>query len=287
MNYLKTGLLMALMAGLFLAIGGLVGGKSGLLIGLAFSLLFNFGTYWFSEKIAIGFARGVAVPRGGDLDWLHRLNDEFSRRAGIPSPNLYLSPDPQPNAFACGRGPGHASVCVNHGLIANLSQREVAGVLAHELAHVKNRDTLTMTIVASFASAIMFISRMAWFIPMGNSRDGEGGNPLAGLLVMILGPIAAMLIQMGVSRVREFEADRVGSEISGDPNALADALENLHAGTHAIESATAQPATAHMYISNPFNAEGLMALFSTHPPMRERVRRLRAMQGARQAATAF
>jgi len=277
MNYLKTGLLMAAMAGLFLGVGYLVGGQSGLIIGLVISLAFNFGTYWFSEKMALSFARAKPIERGGQLDWLHRLNDDFSARAGIPAPRLHLSPDPQPNAFACGRGPGHASVSLNAGLINNLSQREVAGVLAHELAHVKNRDTLTMTVVASFASAITFISHMAYFIPMGHSDDGEGGNPLAAILLLILGPIAAMLIQMGVSRVREYAADEAGARISGDPHALADALETLHKGTQLVHSPVAQPATAHMYIANPLTMHGISNLFSTHPPMQERVRRLRAM----------
>jgi heat shock protein HtpX len=272
MNYLKTGLLMVAMAALFLAIGALVGGKGGLVIGLAISLAFNFGTYWFSEKIALGFARARALEPH-ELPWLHQLNEQLSARAGIPAPKLYLSPDPQPNAFACGRGPGHASVCVNEGLVRNLSQREVGGVLAHELAHVMNRDTLTMTLVASFASAIMFISRIALFF----GGDSERRNPVALIAVMILGPLAAILIQMAVSRTREYAADAAGAKLMQDPLPLADALESLHRSVELVPSPIAAPATAHMYIANPLSGEGLASFFSTHPPMQERVRRLRSM----------
>lgn len=275
MNYLKTGLLMVLMAAIFLAVGYLLGGQGGLLIALIVSLAFQFGMYWFGGNLALSFARARPM-QPQEAPWLFQANEEICKRAGIPVVPLYISPDPQPNAFACGRGPGAAAICVNAGLLDNLSQREVVGVLAHEIAHVKNRDTLTMTIVAAFATAIMFLSRMALF--MGG--DEERPNPIALLAVLILGPIAAMLVQMWVSRVREFAADEMGARLLRDPHPLADALETLHRDTHVIPSATAEPATAHMYIANPLKGGGISSWFSTHPPMEERVRRLRTMRVA-------
>lgn len=273
MNYLKTGLIMVLMAAIFLAVGALLGGKSGLVMALFISLAFNFGMYWFGANLALSFARARPLEPH-EAPWLVQANEEICRKAGIPTVPLYLSPDPQPNAFACGRGPGAASICVNAGLLNNMSQREVIGVLAHEIAHVKNRDTLTMTIVAAMASAIMFLSRFALFF---GSNDRQGGNALAEILLFILGPIAAMLIQLWVSRVREFEADKTAALFLGDPHPLADALETLERGTQAIPAHTGDPAVAHMYIANPFSGRGLAALFSTHPPIEERVRRLRSM----------
>lgn len=272
MNYLKTGILMIVMAGIFLAIGYFMGGQSGMLLALIISLAFNFGTFWFSEKIALTFARAKPL-QPNDEQWLHQYNKELSERAGIPAPTLYISPDPQPNAFACGRGPGHASVCINRGLLDNLSREEVAGVLAHEIAHVANRDTLTMTIVASMASAIMFLSRFALFF----GGDEERPNPIALILIIVVGPLAAMLVQMAVSRTREYAADAMGARLMGNPLPLASALQSLHRGTQAIHPRTAEAATAHMYIANPFSAGAVSQLFSTHPPMEERVRRLMAM----------
>lgn len=272
MNYLKTGFLMIVMAGIFLGIGYLLGGQSGLVLALGVSVVFNIGMFWFSKKLALSMARAVPMPRG-EYEWLHRASEDFSKRAGIPKPELYISPDPQPNAFACGRGPNDAAVSFNKGLIDNMSQREVMGVLAHELAHIKNRDMLTMTVVASIASAIMWISHFALFFGGSDERP----NPLVAILIMLLGPIAAMMVQMAVSRSREYVADATGAEIMGDPLPLADALDTLGKTTKLIQSPAAQPATAHMYIANPLSGRSMMSLFSTHPPMEERIRRLRLM----------
>lgn len=277
MNYLKTGFLMVLMAALFLAVGYLVGGQGGLIIALAVSLVFNFATFWYSEKIALGFARAKPLD-SSQAPWLAQANQRLSERAGIPAPRLYISQEPQPNAFACGRGPGNASVCFTTGLLNSMSEREVVGVLAHELAHVKNRDTLTMTVVASIATAVMWISHMA--ILFGRGNNGQGVNPLAALLVFIVGPIAAMLIQMAVSRTREYAADEYAARLMGDPEPLASALESLGRQVPMIPSRTAQPETAHMYIANPLRMEGLAGLFATHPPVSDRVRRLRQLKFA-------
>jgi heat shock protein HtpX len=274
MNALKTGLLMVFVAGLFLAIGFLVGGKTGMVIALLLSLGFNFFAYWNSEKMALSFAKARPV-RTGELNWLVQANEEISLKAGIPAPTLHVSPDPQPNAFACGRGPGHASVVINQGLIDSMSEREVIGVLAHEIAHVKNRDVLTMTIVASVSSAIMWVANFAMFF--GGGDEEHGPNPLVLLLIMIVGPIAAMLVQMAVSRTREYAADETAAQLMGDGRPLADALRVLSRATHEIPSRTAQPATAHMYIANPLRGGGIASLFSTHPPAEERIARLARM----------
>lgn len=268
---------MVLMAALFLAVGFLLGGQGGLIIALAVSLLFNFVTFWYSENIALSFARAKPLDPS-QAPWLVEANKRLSERAGIPAPRLYVSPEPQPNAFACGRGPGNASVCFTAGLLNSMPQREVVGVLAHELAHVKNRDTLTMTVVASIATAVMWISHLA--ILFGRGSNGQGGNPLGALLVFILGPIAAMLIQMAVSRTREYAADEYAARLLGDSEPLASALESLARQVPMIPSHTAQPETAHMYIANPLRAEGLASLFATHPPISDRIRRLRSMKFA-------
>jgi heat shock protein HtpX len=272
MNAIKTGILMVVMAGIFFAVGYIFKGSGGAVVALALSLAFNFGMYWFSEAIALKFA-GAKPIQPGALPWLEQANVELSRRAGIPEPKLHISPDPQPNAFACGRGPGHASICINEGLISAMPHEEAVGVLAHEIAHIANRDVLTMTVVASMASAIMFISRFAFFF----GGDEDSPNPIAALAIMIVGPLAAMLVQMAVSRQREYAADEMGARLVGDPRPLASALQSLHAHGERVQSVTAVPQTAHMYISNPLAGGGLMALFSTHPPVEERVRRLLAM----------
>jgi heat shock protein HtpX len=274
MNTVKTGMLMVVMAGIFFLVGYIFKGYGGALLALGLSLAFNFGMFWFSEKIALKFAKAQEL-QPGQMPWLEQANAELSQRAGIPPARLHISPDPQPNAFACGRGPGNASICINQGLIHAMPQDQVIGVLAHEIAHIANRDVLTMTVVASMASAIMFISRFALFF----GGDEDGPNPIAAIAIMILGPVAAILVQMAVSRQREYAADEMGARL-GNPLPLANALESLHSYGQRVQSATAAPQTAHMYISNPFRAQGLMALFSTHPPVEERVRRLMSLQGA-------
>lgn len=272
-NYLKTALLLTVLGALFLFVGHLLGGTGGMMIALVLSLGMTAFSYWQSERLALSMARARPLSRQ-EAPWLHAANEELSVRAGIPTPPLYVSPDPQPNAFACGRGPGASSVCVTQGLLEAMSQREVIGVLAHELAHIKNRDVLTMTVVAAVSQAIMFLQYFAYFIPM--SRDDDGPNPLALLVAFILAPIAAILIQMAVSRTREYAADATGARLMADPMPLADALETLGRASQVIHSRTAQPATAHMYIAQPLSG-GLAGLFATHPPIEERIRRLRTL----------
>lgn len=272
-NYLKTAILLTALGALFLFVGHLLGGTGGMMIALVLSLGMTAFSYWQSERLALSMARARPLDRH-EAPWLHAANKELSARAGIPAPPLYVSPDPQPNAFACGRGPGASSVCVTQGLLEAMSQREVIGVLAHELAHIKNRDVLTMSIVAAVSQAVMFLQYFAYFIPL--SRDEDGPNPLALLVALILAPFAAILIQMAVSRTREYAADATGARLMGDPMPLADALETLGRASQLIHSRTAQPATAHMYIAQPL-AGGLASLFSTHPPIEERIRRLRGL----------
>ncbi|MDQ2985470.1 MAG: M48 family metalloprotease [Armatimonadota bacterium] len=274
MNALKTGILMVVMGGIFLAVGYLFKGMGGAIVMLGVSLAFNFGMYWFSETIALKFAKAQEL-QPGQMPWLEQANRDLSQRAGIPPARLHISPDPQPNAFACGRGPGHASICINEGLIQAMPEDQVVGVLAHEIAHIANRDVLTMTVVASMASAVMFISRFAFFF----GGDDDAPNPIAMIAIMILGPLAAILVQMAVSRQREYAADEMGARLVGDPRPLANALQNLHSFGDRVPSMTAAPQTAHMYISNPLRGGGLMSLFSTHPPVEERVRRLMSLQG--------
>lgn len=277
MSIIKTGFLMLLLSALLLAVGVMVGREGGLVVALVIAFVMNFGMYFFGEKIALAMAQARPLPRS-EAPWLYEAMEKFCRRAGIPPIPLYFSPDPQPNAFACGRGPGASAICVNAGLLNSMSQREVVGVLAHEIAHVKNRDTLIMTIAAAIGTAIMFLSRMALFF----GGDDERPNPIAAIAIMILGPLAALLIQMAVSRAREYAADALGAKLMGDPHPLADALETLGATVARIQPRTAHPETAHMYIANPFSSGGLVQLFSTHPPLQERVRKLRTNQYLRE-----
>jgi len=277
MSIVKTGFLMLLLSALLLAIGVMVGREQGLIAALVFSLLMNFGMYFFGEKIALTMAQARPLPRS-EAPWLYEAMEQLCQRAEIPPIPLYYTPDPQPNAFACGRGPGASAICVNAGLLNSMSQREVVGVLAHEIAHVKNRDTLIMTIAAALGTAIMFLSRMALFF----GGDEERPNPFAAIAIMILGPLAALLIQMAVSRAREYAADALGAKLMGDPHPLADALETLGATVSRVHSLTAHPETAHMYIANPLSGGGFLQLFSTHPPIQERIRRLRTKQYLRE-----
>jgi len=270
-NFFKTSILLVVLTGLFIGAGYLVGGQSGMLIALALGIAANVGMYFAGQTMALSMARAEPMPRSF-APWLFEANEKLCQRAGIPVVPLYLSPDPQPNAFACGRGPGKAAVCINQGLIDSMPPREVIGVLAHELSHVKNRDTLTMTIAAAVGSAITYLSYFGLFFGGGSRRD----NGWAVLLLWILGPIAAMLIQLAVSRSREYAADASAAQLMNDGSPLADALESLSNQTERIPSATAQPTMAHMYIANPLKGESIASLFSTHPPMNERIRRLRA-----------
>ena len=275
---MKTWVLLAFLSGLLLFIGQLVGGESGLMIGLGLALVMNVGSYWFSDKLAVKMARAQPADPGA-YPWFHQIVEELAARAGQPKPRLYVSPSPQPNAFATGRNPEHAAVCVNQGLIELLNRDEMEGVLAHELSHVYNRDILIGTVAATIATAVMFVSRIGLFF--GGGRNGEG-NPLAQILVVLLGPIAALLIQFAVTRSRETQADASGAELSGKPLALASALEKLERGGKVLAQrgvggtpAEASSAYSSLYISAPFGGLGQAGkLFRTHPPTEQRVTNL-------------
>jgi heat shock protein HtpX len=279
MNTLRTGILMAAMTGLFLAVGALVGGGTGMLIAFGIALAMNLFAYWNSDKVLLSMYGAKQVDAQSAPE-LYRLVEKLAATAQIPMPKVYITENPQPNAFATGRNPEHAAVCVTTGLLAQVSQEELAGVLAHELGHVKHRDTLTMTITAVIAGAISMLANMAFF--MGGSRDRDHPMGMAGmLLVTLLAPIAAMLVQAAISRSREFEADRAGAEITGRPMWLASALGQIERAAERTPNypADANPATAHMFIINPLHG-GLSGLFATHPSTEERIARLKAMAGA-------
>lgn len=279
MNYMKTALLLAALTGFVLAIGYLLGGQGGLMIALVVAMGMNFFAYWNSDRMVLRMANAREVGPT-EAPELYGIVQQLAERAGLPMPKVYVIDEDQPNAFATGRSPEHAAVAVNSGLLRHLSREEVTGVLAHELGHVKNRDTLTMTVAATLSGAIGMLATFGGLF--GGGRDENGRplmNPIVAIGAMILAPLAASLVQMAISRSREYAADRAGAEISGNPLWLASALQRLHEGTQAIPNATAEanPATAHMYIDNPLSAGGMRSLFSTHPPMEERIARLRAM----------
>jgi heat shock protein HtpX len=272
-NVLKTTLLLGVMSGLFLAIGELIGGGQGVMIGFVFAIVTNFASYWFSDKIVLSMYSARAVGPGDRLfDMVARL----AQRAGLPQPRVYVIPDPSPNAFATGRNPQHAAVAATEGILRILDDDELEGVLAHELAHVKHRDILTSSVAATLAAAIMLVSRLAFFF--GGSRDDrEGGNPLAAIAMMILAPIAAMLIQAAISRSREYDADAGGAAIAGSPHGLVTALQKIEAVAKQVPL-DANPATAHLFIVKPFSVQGLLGVFSTHPPTEKRIAALLQMR---------
>lgn len=273
-NLMKTAILMAAITGLFMAIGSVMGGQSGMMIALAIAIAMNFFSYWFSDKMVLKMYNAREVDET-TAPQFYRMVRELAERAQLPMPRVYLIQEDAPNAFATGRNPQHAAVAATTGLLRILNEREVRGVMAHELAHVKHRDILISTISATMAGAISMLANFAMFFG-GRSDDGRPANPIAGLLVMILAPIAASLIQMAISRAREFEADRGGAEISGEPAALASALQKIHRYAQGIplEAAERHPETAQMMIMNPLSGGGLRGLFSTHPSTEERVERL-------------
>jgi heat shock protein HtpX len=276
MNWIKTFFWMTVLTIVLVLIGGLFG-RGGLVIGLGVALVTNGIAYFFGDKMAIAAAQAQEVSPQ-EAPGLHRLADRLAAQYGVPKPRVYISPDPNPNAFATGRNPRHASIVVNEGLLRLLNDEEVYGVLAHEFAHVKNRDILISTIVAAMAGAITFISQFGLFFSGG--RDDRGQNPLGlvgALLLLVLGPIAALLVQLAVSRSREYEADHTGAEVSHDPLALASALRKLQRGSEAVPSPIAQPAFSHLYIVNPLSGQTLAGLFSTHPPLEKRIQRLEEM----------
>ena len=275
-NGLKTALLLGLLSGILLAIGEYFGGANGLVFAFVIAAVMNFGSYWFSDKIVLKMYRAQEVGAG------HRLYttvERLSRQAQLPMPKVYVIPDPSPNAFATGRNPSHAAVAATEGILQILSDGELEGVIAHELAHVRHRDILISSVAATVAAAIMMAARTAQFAAMfggyggrGDDRD-RGNNPIALLAMIILAPLAAMLIQAAISRSREFSADAGGAQIAGNPYGLADALRKIEAGSQRVPL-DANPATAHMFIVKPFSGAGLMSLFSTHPPTEQRIRAL-------------
>jgi heat shock protein HtpX len=273
-NNFKTVLLLGLLTGIILFIGSFWG-RQGLTIALVMSIAMNFASYFFSDKIALRMYRAEPVTRE-QAPQIHRIVDFLCSRAGIPTPKVYLIPDDSPNAFATGRDPQHASVAVTQGALRLLSEDELTGVLAHEISHVKNRDILISSVAATLAGMIMWIANMARFAAFfggGRDRDSEGGGALGGLVTIIVAPIAAMLIQMWISRTREYQADASGAEIAGSPHGLASALQKLENYSKRIPM-EASPNTAHMLIMHPFSGGALMNLFSTHPSTQKRIERL-------------
>jgi heat shock protein HtpX len=293
MNTFRTTILLAVLTALLIWIGDMLGGRQGAVVALVIAGAMNFFSYWFSDKIVLKMYRGQEVSASDDPE-LYGLVQDLAMRANLPMPRVYVIPEETPNAFATGRNPQHAAVAVTHGIRRILTKRELAGVLGHELSHVANRDILVSTIAATLAGAISYLAQMAqWAMFFGGGRDREeegGGNILGLIVMMVVAPIAAMLIQMAVSRSREYGADAGGAKITGDPLALASALKKLHLGAQHIpleaSPATAN-ATAHMFIVNPLTAGGMAALFSTHPPMEERIRRLEAMAATSPTARAY
>jgi heat shock protein HtpX len=284
MNGFRTTILLAALTALVVWIGDMVGGPNGAVLALIMAGAMNFFSYWFSDKIVLKMYGAQEITANDDPE-LYGLVQDLAARAGLPMPRVYVIPEETPNAFATGRNPQHAAVAVTQGIRRILNKRELAGVLGHELSHVKHRDILVSSIAATLAGAISYLAYMAqWGMLLGGGRDreegGGGGNILGLLFMMIVAPLAAMLIQMAVSRSREYGADEGGAKVTGDPLALASALRKLHMGAQNIPLQTNQAtanATAHMFIVNPLTGGGLANLFSTHPPMEERITRLEAM----------
>jgi heat shock protein HtpX len=277
-NNLKTTVLLAAIGGLMIGVGGMLGGNAGAAIGMAIGLVFVGGSYWFSDKLAIKSARAVEVS-AEQMPRYHAIVADLAQRADMPMPRLYVSPDPQPNAFATGRNPANAAVCVNKGILDILTWEELQGVLAHEVSHVRNRDILISSVAAAVAMGITFMARMAmWGAMFGGGGDRDRDNNIFGVIALaILAPMAAGMLQMALSRSREYEADRRGALLLGSGEALASALEKLDRGTKAIPTMV-NPAQAGAYIANPLAGGKVQFanLFTTHPPMEERIRRLRS-----------
>ena len=277
-NALKTGVLLVVLTVLFVAIGNYVGGRGGMVMAFAFAVLMNAGAYWFSDKIVLKMYRAQEVSEA-EAPELHAMVHRLTTAASVPMPKVYILPSDSPNAFATGRNPEHAAVAVTRGIMKILAPDELEGVLAHEMAHVKNRDILIGTVAATLAGAIMMLARFAQFAAIfGGGRDRDEGGGALGLLAMaIIAPIGAMLVQMAVSRSREYQADATGARFCGRPDSLARALEKI-SGTSRRIPLESTPATAHMFIMSPLSGRGMASLFSTHPPMEKRVERLRAMR---------
>ena len=278
-NMFKTALLLTILTALLVLIGGAIGGQQGMLVAFFFALVMNFASYWFSDKVILAMY-GAQPIEEAEAPTLYRIVRTLATRAGIPMPRVYLIPSEAPNAFATGRNPQHAAVAVTEGIMRILDEQELEGVLAHELSHVKNRDVLIATIAATLAGAITYLAHMAqWAAIFGGRRDDEeqGGSIVGTLLMAILAPVAALLIQLAVSRAREYQADVSGARLAGKTWGLAKALEKLQVASQAVPM-EATPATAHLFIVSPLRGEMLLRLFSTHPPIEERIARLRAMR---------
>ena len=279
MNGLKTMVLMVTLTLMLVFVGGLLGGKSGMTFALIMAFGINFITYWFSDKIVLKMYGAKQVTEA-EAPELYSMVRRLSQRAELPMPKVYVMEQDQPNAFATGRNPQHGAVAVTTGIVRILSREELEGVIGHELAHIKHRDILVSTVAATIAGALSYLAQMAqWTMIFGgrSSDDNRGGNPIAALVMMIVGPIAAMMVQMAISRSREYGADAGGATIAGNPMYLANALKKLHMASQKIPM-NANPATSHMFIVNPLSGGGLLRLFSTHPPMEERVARLESMR---------
>ena len=285
MNRIKTMMLMAVLTALVVWVGQALGGQAGLIIALLFAGVMNFASYWWSDKIVLRMYGAQEISER-DAPELFRIVSDLTSRAAMPMPKVYIIPDQTPNAFATGRNPQHAAVAVTEGLLRMLDRRELAGVLAHELSHVQNRDTLVMTVAAAIGGALSMLANMAmWSSLFGGSSDDEeeGSGLMGGLLGIIVAPIAASLIQMAISRSREFMADEAGAQMTDDPLALASALRKIEGWSQQVPMHSGNPATAHLFIINPFggmSASGLLRLFSTHPSTEDRVSRLESMTRA-------
>ena len=273
-NTVKTVFFLGLLSGLLLVIGELLGGQSGLVIAFGFAVVMNFGSYWFSDKIVLRMYKAGEV---GPEHPLHQVTARLAQRAGLPMPRVSVIPDESPNALATGRNPHHAAVAATQGILRVLDERELEGVIAHELAHIKHRDILISSVAATVAATIMMLARMAQFAAIfggfGGRDDRGGSNPIALIATIILAPLSAMLIQAAISRSREFAADRGAAQIVGSPYGLADALKKIEAFSRRVPM-NANPATAHMFIMKPLSGRGMMSLFSTHPPTEQRIQRL-------------
>ena len=276
---MRTVFLMVLVGLLFLFVGNLLGGQTGMIIALVFALSMNAFSYWYSDKLVLKMYNAKEVNRE-NAPQFYGMMEDLSRKAGLPMPKVYVIPQQQPNAFATGRNPQHSAVAATQGILQSLNEQELRGVMAHELAHIKNRDILTQTIVTTVVSAITLIAQFAIFLPIGRG-GGDGPNPIVLLLTLILAPLAAGMLQAALSRTREFEADRVGAEICGSAESLANALKKIQASVERKPmqaSETAQRSTAHMFPVNPFSARGMSKLFSTHPDTKLRIQKLMDME---------
>jgi heat shock protein HtpX len=281
MNNLKTIILFAVLTAIFMFVGGLIGGYYGMIIALGLAVAMNFGAYWYSDKMVLRMynAREVSAAESPEL---FRMVERLALWEKMPMPRVYIIPEAAPNAFATGRNPNNAAVAVTEGILQLLTREELEGVLAHELGHVKNRDILVSTVAGTFAGAISMIAQIAFFLPFFNSSDDEEGgatNPLVGLLGLIFAPIAATVIQLAISRSREFGADKTGAHATGNPLALASALRKIESYSREVPMRSGDPATAHLFFINPFKGAGLAKLFSTHPATEDRIARLEQIAG--------